>query len=146
MPLILGANSLTGGGYEVDNSLRFNDGSSDYLTRTFGTDGTSHDIKTVSVWLKRSELGAEQGIFTAGASLRDFIRFEATDELRVRLSNGSADLQTTQKYLEIFLLGIILLLQLIQHKQQQSNRIKMYVNGIQETSFSTATYPSKFRY
>jgi hypothetical protein len=31
MPLILGANSLTGG-YEVDNSLRFNDGSSDYLT------------------------------------------------------------------------------------------------------------------
>jgi hypothetical protein len=31
MPLILGANSLTGG-YEVDNSLRFNSGSSDYLT------------------------------------------------------------------------------------------------------------------
>jgi hypothetical protein len=29
MPLILGANSLAGGGYEVDNSLRFNDGSSD---------------------------------------------------------------------------------------------------------------------
>jgi hypothetical protein len=37
MPLILGANSLSGGGYEVDNSLRFNDGSSDYLTRTFGS-------------------------------------------------------------------------------------------------------------
>jgi hypothetical protein len=30
MPLILGANSLTAGGYEVDNSLRFNSGSSDY--------------------------------------------------------------------------------------------------------------------
>jgi hypothetical protein len=34
MPLILGANSLAGGGYEIDNSLRFNDGSSDYLNRT----------------------------------------------------------------------------------------------------------------
>jgi hypothetical protein len=34
MPLILGANSLAGGGYEVDNSLRFNSGSSDYLSRT----------------------------------------------------------------------------------------------------------------
>jgi hypothetical protein len=33
MPLILGANSVTGG-YEVDNSLRFNSGSNDYLTRT----------------------------------------------------------------------------------------------------------------
>jgi hypothetical protein len=28
MPLILGANSVTGG-YEIDNSLRFNHGSSD---------------------------------------------------------------------------------------------------------------------
>jgi hypothetical protein len=37
MPLILGANSLAGGGYEIDNSLRFNAGSTDYLTRTFGT-------------------------------------------------------------------------------------------------------------
>jgi hypothetical protein len=32
MPLILGANSVTGG-YEVDNSLRFDDGSSDYLQK-----------------------------------------------------------------------------------------------------------------
>jgi hypothetical protein len=32
MPLILGANSVTGG-YEVDNSLRFNSGSSDYLSK-----------------------------------------------------------------------------------------------------------------
>jgi hypothetical protein len=33
MPLILGANSLAGGGYEIDNSLRFNSGSSDYLSK-----------------------------------------------------------------------------------------------------------------
>jgi hypothetical protein len=30
MPLIIPANSITGG-YEVDNSLRFNDGSSDVI-------------------------------------------------------------------------------------------------------------------
>ena len=29
MPLILPSNSISAGGYEVDNSLRFNDGSSD---------------------------------------------------------------------------------------------------------------------
>ena len=53
MPLILGANSLAGGGYEVDNSLRFNFGSNDYLNRTAST---SSDKKkyTYSVWLKRS--------------------------------------------------------------------------------------------
>jgi hypothetical protein len=32
MPLIIPANSITGG-YEVDNSLRFDDGSSDYLSQ-----------------------------------------------------------------------------------------------------------------
>jgi hypothetical protein len=39
MPLILGANTVSAGGYEIDNSLRFNSGSSDYLTRTLATDG-----------------------------------------------------------------------------------------------------------
>jgi hypothetical protein len=51
MPLILGANSVTGG-YEVDNSLRFNSGSSDYLTRTLIT-GTSKNF-TISFWIKRT--------------------------------------------------------------------------------------------
>ena len=34
MPLIIPSNSISDGGYEVDNSLRFNRGSSDNLTRT----------------------------------------------------------------------------------------------------------------
>ena len=34
MPLIYQVTQYLTGGYEVDNSLRFNDGSSDYLTRT----------------------------------------------------------------------------------------------------------------
>ena len=32
MPLILGTNSIKDTGYDVANSLRFNDGSSDYLS------------------------------------------------------------------------------------------------------------------
>ena len=34
-PLILGTNSIKDVGYNVDNSLRFNRGSSDYLNKTF---------------------------------------------------------------------------------------------------------------
>ena len=55
MPTILGANTLSTG-YEVENSLRFDDGSSAFLSKTFSGDGTSHDVGTVSVWLKRSDL------------------------------------------------------------------------------------------
>jgi hypothetical protein len=65
MPLILGANSVTGG-YEVDNSLRFNDGSSDYLSQTFSTP-TNNRKYTFSSWVKRgSNLGDRTAIFGAG--------------------------------------------------------------------------------
>jgi hypothetical protein len=43
MPLILGANSVTGG-YEIDNSLRFNTGSNDYLNRTASTSSDKQKI------------------------------------------------------------------------------------------------------
>jgi hypothetical protein len=49
MPLILGANSITGG-YEVDNSLRFEDGSSDYLNRS--TSSGNQKTFTYSNWVK----------------------------------------------------------------------------------------------
>ena len=48
----LGANSPSSAGYEVDNSLRFNDGSSDYLDRTPSTSG-NRKTWTISVWVKR---------------------------------------------------------------------------------------------
>ena len=50
MPLILGTNSIKDTGYDVANSLRFNDGSSDYLTRTFATTNKKHLL----FWVKRS--------------------------------------------------------------------------------------------
>jgi hypothetical protein len=59
MPLIIPANSITGG-YEVDNSLRFNDGSSDNLSRDTRGTATSDKKFTISVWVKRTTLGAAQ--------------------------------------------------------------------------------------
>ena len=43
MSLIIPANTLASGGYEVDNSLRFNSASSDYLTRT-PSSATNQDL------------------------------------------------------------------------------------------------------
>jgi len=56
MVAILGANSVSGG-YEVSNSLRFNDGDSPQLNlQNVGT--VSNDKKfTFSTWLKRSDIG-----------------------------------------------------------------------------------------
>ena len=51
MPSILGANTLSGG-YDVANSLRFNDGDSPALTRSLGT--TTLTTKgTFSFWVNQ---------------------------------------------------------------------------------------------
>ena len=48
MPFILGTNSIKDTGYNVDNSIRFNNGSSDYLTKTPSGNGTSNTTFTLS--------------------------------------------------------------------------------------------------
>ena len=141
MPTILGANTLSSG-YDVANSLRFNDDDSAFLSKTFSGDGTHHDKGTVSVWLKRSELGAEQGIFTAGSSNRHFIRFESSDTLTFRAVTDSFHVQTNQLFRDPSAWYHIV----IAYDTSQgtaSNRVKMYVNGSQVTSFSQTDYPDQ---
>ena len=63
MPLILGTNSIKETGYDVANSCRFDDGSSDNIQRTYGTP-TNSKIFALSWWTKISgdpTLGIETG-------------------------------------------------------------------------------------
>ena len=83
MPLILGTNSIKDTGYDVDNSLRFNDGSSDSLQRTPSGVGNGNTW-TFSVWVKKSNLSITQFLIGSSTSASDFedIRFNAnTGEL-----------------------------------------------------------------
>ena len=65
MPLILGTNSIKDEGYVVDNSLRFDDDSSDYLNRTPSSSG-NRKTWTYSAWVKLSGLGTQRSILSAG--------------------------------------------------------------------------------
>ena len=138
---ILPGNSATGG-YNVDNSLRFDDGSSDYLSRTTSTP-TSDKIGTYSFWFKRSHLGTVQNIFNnyIDASNYAFLRFDGADRLEFfsfnnpnYLSLRSAKLfrDTSAWY------HIVLVVDTTQ--ATSSDRIKFYVNGVEETSFTSTEY------
>ena len=144
MSLILPANSLTGG-YEIDNSLRFNDGSSDYLNRTFSSSPTNRRIFTFSTWVKRGELSDYQTLIGAdvGSGLRDTIRFNNNDVIHIFFNEvASASLITTQVFRDVSAwYHIVMAVDTTQ--ATASNRIKLYVNGEQVTSFSTASYPSQ---
>jgi hypothetical protein len=141
MPLILGANALTAGGFAIDNSLRFNSGSSDNLTKTFSTSGTSDKIKTFSFWLKRATSSTEVVIISAGSSSRDFIRFESDGTLTFRRVS-TFQLTTSQVFRDVSAwYHIVIAIDTTQ--ATDSNRVKFYVNGSQVTAFGTTTYPSQ---
>jgi hypothetical protein len=80
MPLILGANSVTGG-YEVDNSLRFNDGSSDYLSKIITPSGNKK-LGLGAVGLKGLQFNSNDrniDFFSAGDYRYNTLRFTADD-------------------------------------------------------------------
>jgi hypothetical protein len=133
-------------GYNLTKSLRFRASASAYLNRTPASAG-NRSTWTYSTWIKRGKLGADQGVistYTGTASINTQCAFTSNDTLDFYDYDGSGfsfRLVTTQVFRDPSAwYHIVLVLDTTQ--ATSSNRVKMYVNGVQITSFSTATYPS----
>ena len=135
------------GGSEIERSLRFIRSDSHKLNRTFGTN-TSNTTKTLSFWMKRATMGAYQTIFgtTSSGYIESRLQFTNTDELQFTdrdASSGSTDIQkiTNRKFRDIAnWYNIVFVINTTDGTAD--DRIKIYVNGTQETSFSSSTNPS----
>ena len=146
MPLILGTNSIKDTGFNVANSLRFNDGSSDFLNRTPSSSG-NRKTWTWSSWIKKSTVGAGyQFLFsctdasTSTGSIGtnydgDNKIYFRDDLISLNLTPNAVHRDTSAWY------HIVVALDTTQ--STASNRAKMWINGTQVTSFSTETYPSQ---
>jgi len=149
MPLILPGNvasATASTGYDVDNSLRWNDGDSPYMSRANGTP-TNADQWTFSIWVKRGALGSEQKLIAVeGDSLNnDAISFDSSDQLRwygITSSSTYMDVKTNRVFRDP---SAWMHLCFIYDSGQvtDSDRAKIYVNGTQETSLATSTYPDQ---
>jgi len=138
------------GGYTIDNSLRFNDNDSSNLNITPSGAG-NRDTFTTSFWIKRGNLGSGQRIWSAGTSIGtnnnnvSSLLFESNDTLKFFGEVGgvaSFTLQTNQVFRDVGAwYHIVLAVDTTQ--STSSNRVKIYVNGSQITSFSTETYMSQ---
>ena len=133
MVTVLGANSVTGG-FEVDNSLRFNDGSSDHLLIAPSGAG---NLKTWtwSAWVKRAQLGTRQLLFSGydqAAGLGESIEFTADDKLEYDLDIAGTDNTVTSAMLfrdPSAWYNIVFVKDLTQGTE--TDRIKVFVNGVQ---------------
>ena len=141
--LVLGANSVSG--YTVKNSLRFNSGSSDELTRTFASDGNRKTF-TFSCWIKRTTIGTDQSIFfgdTAGTTnaTQDSFYFNASNTLTFGGWN-SGFFTSTMLFRDVsawyhIVVGVD------STQATSANRIKFYVNGVEQAYTSGAGYPAQ---
>ena len=133
---------------QINDSLRFEDGSSAYLNRTPSSAGNRRTW-TWSGWFKRGNLSAvEQDLFSAGNSSTD--RFEVIlsaaypNQLQIYMNTGGTigSLVTSQVFRDVSA-WYHLVIAFDTTQATASNRVKIYVNGSQVTDFQIATYPSQ---
>ena len=143
-PIVGGTQST---GYEISNSLRFNDGDSPILTRTPSSAGDTQKF-TYSTWFKRSVISSESYPFlNAGSNASNYFRlnFESNDTIAAfSISGGSTDFEyaTTQVFRDPSA-WYHLVFAVDTTNGTEGNRLRLYINGSEVTSFSAETHPSQ---
>ena len=122
--------------HTIDQSLRFNDDDSPYLSRA--QVAGNQQTWTWSSWVKRGNLGTVQTIFSGGdgGSSSVELSFETTDAIRMLDTNATYLFLTTALFRDVGAWYHIV----VENDTTQStvnDRTKLYVNGEQITSFST---------
>ena len=143
MSIIIPANSAAGGGlgYQVDNSCRFNPGDSPKMVKASSSAGNGYK-GTFSLWVKRSNLGAQQMIGQQDTG-HARVFFNGSNQLRCYGNNpgenNAFDLASTALFRDV---GAWYHIVFAWDNTQStaSNRNKVYVNGVQITDFATETY------
>jgi len=141
---ILGANSVSGG-YEIDNSLRFNDNDSADLRRTPSSAGNRKTF-TFSTWLKRANLSpsGNQMIFLAyGANANTGWQGLAFVNDQLCLTGWTYNHFLTTALFRDPSAWYHIVLAIDTTNGTANDRIKLYVNGTQITDFSQRNNPSQ---
>ena len=149
-PIRIGS-SGTVADYTVDRSLRFNTTDQTVLTKTLSTSPTNRKKTTLSFWFKKSKLSTSQGVITSGASGTGAsssgtrIHFNSDDTIKIatQVNNSTVWVIDTNRKFRDPSAWMHFCMSLDTTQSTASDRVKIYINGVQETSFSSASYPSQ---
>jgi hypothetical protein len=145
MPFVILPTNSISGGYDITNSLRFNSGSSDSLTRTTGTP-TSQQKFTCSAWCKRTNVGTFNIIQTFYTDANNYLAFDFLTSDRLDVINY-AGATTARKITTAVFRDVSAWYHIVASVDTTlataNDRIKIYVNGTLQTAFDTNTAPSQ---
>jgi hypothetical protein len=145
-PLLLTSAAGAAAGYQISRSVRFNSSDSAYLSRTPASAG-NRKTWTWAGWVKLTKNTSQQYIFggtqdnynvlwTLCAFYQDKIYFQS-------YSGGfQFNLQTTQVFRD-YSAWYHIVVAVDTTQATSADRVKLYVNGTQITSYVTASYPSQ---
>ena len=143
-----GANSAVAGGYDIDNSVKLDKGNDtttvEFFERTVSSSG-NRDVGTFSAWIKKTDVSTAQYLFTFGNTDNDngrtFARFQTDGTLRI--GGGTSVWRNTDRKFRDTSAWYHIVIAFDTTQSTANDRIKLYINGVQETSFSTTNNPSQ---
>jgi len=153
--LLMGAGGQAAEAHEIDESCRFNDDDTAYLTIT-PSGASNRKTWTLSTWVKRSYINqsddedtGSKHIWCAGTGNED--RLTTADQavattgeniLCFNFAGTNGTLKTSQVFRDpAAWFHVVVAVDTTQGVA--ANRVKMYVNGAQVTDFSATSYPSQ---
>ena len=141
---MLAGSSGTVGAYQVERSLRFNSADSAYLNRTPASAG-NRKTWTWSGWVKRSALPTSgySSIFGAdsGSGSSFYFSYENSTH-QLEFGQGATVYRKSSQVFRDPSAHFHILVTLDTTQSTATNRIKLYVNGVQVTAFATSNDPT----
>ena len=148
---LAGTNSATTGGYDIDNSCKFEDDNDEYLYRT-NASGTNRKTWTVSWWFKQTELATQLGHATEiwqggvyGEAARAGIF--ADDRLWIDIGGGDGNTGTLFRSLSTAKLRDTaawyhVVIACDSTQSTEADRLKVWLNGVEVTAWDQKQYPT----
>ena len=132
------------GGFEVERSLRFiGEGTHHYLQRTPSSAG-NRQICTFSCWTKRSNIGVNHCLASAYSANNDSdnisltFRSLSSGNCSFRVVGYNYNFRITNRLFRDISAWFHVVVAFDTTQSSADDRIKVYINGVQETSFSTS--------
>ena len=128
------------------NACRFN--SDAYMVKN-NESPTNQKKYTINVWVKRSVLSSRQRVFTvidtSNTAAYSYLEFESGDTINFDDFDGSSTrlTRTTNRVFRDISAWYNIIIAVDTTESTASDRVKMYINGVQETSFSGTSNASQ---
>ena len=140
--------SISTGRYEIDNSCKFEEDNTEFLWKKFSGEGTgTGKTFTISGWVKRTELGGIDifmgvGRDVGGDANDGALRFNSDQFQFVNFASNAYNVRTNAVFRDTSAFYHIMVA-VDTTQGTDSNRVKLYVNGVLQTSLTGTAYPTQ---